>query len=84
VVARRQLLVLHDRLVIGAAEVVHGGLRPDDGGIEGLQHLRTELHRDGRGARGGTLRVAGVQVQGVVAHQKLTLRVIHVASTLKT
>jgi hypothetical protein len=53
VVARRQLLVLHDRLVIGAAEVVHGGLRPDDGGVEGVQDLKVELRRDGRGAGGG-------------------------------
>jgi hypothetical protein len=52
VVAMRQLLVLHDRLVIHAAEVVHGGLRPDDGG-EGLQDLEVELRRDGRGTGGG-------------------------------
>jgi hypothetical protein len=38
-------------------EVVHGGLRPEDGGIDGLQDLEAELHRDGRGVRGGKLRV---------------------------
>jgi hypothetical protein len=47
------LLILHDRLVIGAAEVVHGGMQPDDGRVEGLQDLGAELSWDGHGTGGG-------------------------------
>jgi hypothetical protein len=81
----RQVVVLDGRLVIGAAEeVVHGGLRC--GGVEGVEELEAELRGDGRDAGGGgKVRVAGVQVKGVVAHQELALRVIHAAAcTLKT
>jgi hypothetical protein len=53
VAARCQLLILHDRLVIGAAEVVHGGMQPDDGRVEGLQDLGAELRWDGHGTGGG-------------------------------
>jgi hypothetical protein len=81
----RQVLVLHGRLVIGAAEeVVHGGLRC--GGVEGVEELEAELRGDGRDAGGGgKVRVACIQVKGVVAHQELALRVIHAAAcTLNT
>jgi hypothetical protein len=85
VVARRQLLVLHDRLVIGAAEVVHGGLRPDDGGVEGVQDLKVELRRDGRGAGGGKRAKSVPASRSRVSWPNRNSHwVIHVASTLNT
>jgi hypothetical protein len=82
-----QRLVLHRRLVrIGGAaeEVVDGGLRRDGGdrrgGVEGVEQVEAELRRDGRDAGGGgEVRLAGVQVPGLVRHQELALRVIHPA-----
>lgn len=77
-----QRLVLHRRLVRiggGAEEVIDGGLRRDcRRGVEGVEQVEAELRCDGRNAGGGgEVRLAGVQVPGLVRHQELALRVIH-------
>jgi hypothetical protein len=67
VVAMRQLLVLHDRLVIHAAEVVHGGcglmMGARDCKIWKLSSVEMVVAPEAV----STLRVAGIRVQGVMA-----------------